>query len=80
MLSKQYGNYVIYFFVMHSLEALCKLGFSILFQLLYQSISNSEIKLSYFYAIVAGFIFFIGHISRNNGFYDINFFSGRIKN
>ena len=60
-------------------EAAFKLGFSIILQFLFQSVSNGEKDKAYIFAFFGGFSWFISQMSRHNAFYQAPIIGARLR-
>lgn len=64
------------------LESICRLGFSILFYALLQTLINLEqsaMSTAYLMAFFSGFLWFVGQVFMHNGFYEVTLLAAKIR-
>ena len=83
MMLKQFSFEIFVSFVLFLLELCCKLGFSVLIQLLFDRVSElgegNNKQIAYIYAVCSGVVLILSQISRNNGMYESRILSSRLK-
>ena len=80
---RQYTKGILYCILVYAIEMTCRLGFSVLLQVLFEAVSQEmnvwEKRRAYLLALACGGLWFTGQIARNNAFYEVPILSGKMR-
>ena len=83
LVAKQFPSHILYFMFLYGVEVSCKLGFSILLQILFELVSadltEETRRDAYLIALACGILILVGRIGRHNAFYEIPILGGKIR-